>query len=128
MTWTVEDCAILLQTIAGHDPNDPASSTRPLPDYRAALTGNIKGMRIGVVRHLHEAGACSLENNRAALRSHLDQLRTRSLVGPWEYWRRGWLHTQAGRWPEAAGDFLQALRSPQWILDSGLSAESGQGP
>jgi aspartyl-tRNA(Asn)/glutamyl-tRNA(Gln) amidotransferase subunit A len=54
MTWTVEDCAIVLQSIAGHDPNDPASATRPLPDYRAALTGDIKGLRIGVVRHLHE--------------------------------------------------------------------------
>jgi aspartyl-tRNA(Asn)/glutamyl-tRNA(Gln) amidotransferase subunit A len=54
MTWTVEDCAILLQAIAGHDPNDPASATRPVPDYRAALTGDIKGLRIGIVRHLHE--------------------------------------------------------------------------
>jgi aspartyl-tRNA(Asn)/glutamyl-tRNA(Gln) amidotransferase subunit A len=54
MTWTVEDCAIALQAIAGHDPNDPASATRPVPDYRAALTGDIKGLRIGIVRHLHE--------------------------------------------------------------------------
>src|SRR5215467_14107629 len=54
MTWTVEDCAIVLQAIAGHDPNDPASATRAVPDYPAALTGDIKGLRIGVVRHLHE--------------------------------------------------------------------------
>ncbi len=54
MTWTVEDCAILLQAIAGHDPQDPASARHPLPDYRAALTGDIRGLRIGVVRHLHE--------------------------------------------------------------------------
>ena len=54
MTWTVEDCAILLQGIAGHDPNDPASAARPAPDYRAALTGDIRGLRIGIVRHLHE--------------------------------------------------------------------------
>src|SRR5438132_13535688 len=54
MTWTVEDCAIVLQAIAGHDPHDPASASRPVPDYRAALTGAIKGLRIGVVRHLHE--------------------------------------------------------------------------
>src|ERR1700681_2835676 len=59
MTWTVEDCAIMLQAIASHDPNDPASATRPAPDYRAALTGNIKGLRIGVVRHLHE-GDCAV--------------------------------------------------------------------
>src|SRR5208337_1615576 len=54
MTWSVEDCAIVLQAIAGHDPNDPASATRPVPDYRAALTGDIRGLRIGIVRHLHE--------------------------------------------------------------------------
>jgi aspartyl-tRNA(Asn)/glutamyl-tRNA(Gln) amidotransferase subunit A len=54
MTWTVEDCALLLQSIAGNDPIDPASAARPVPDYRAALTGDIKGLRIGVVRHLHE--------------------------------------------------------------------------
>src|SRR5271166_1461947 len=54
MTWTIEDCAIVLQAIAGHDPNDPASASLPVPDYRAALTGDIKSLRIGVVRHLHE--------------------------------------------------------------------------
>jgi aspartyl-tRNA(Asn)/glutamyl-tRNA(Gln) amidotransferase subunit A len=54
MTWTVEDCAIVLQAIAGHDANDPASATRPVPDYRAGLNGDIKGLRVGVVRHLHE--------------------------------------------------------------------------
>jgi aspartyl-tRNA(Asn)/glutamyl-tRNA(Gln) amidotransferase subunit A len=54
MAWTVEDCAILLQAMAGHDPADPASATVPIPDYRAALTGDIKGLRIGVVRHFHE--------------------------------------------------------------------------
>jgi aspartyl-tRNA(Asn)/glutamyl-tRNA(Gln) amidotransferase subunit A len=54
MTWTVEDCAIVLQTIAGYDPKEPASANRPVPDYRAALTGDIKGLRIGIVRHVHE--------------------------------------------------------------------------
>src|SRR5690242_8949269 len=54
MTWTVEDCAIVLQAIAGPDPEDPASATRPVPNYRAALSGDIRGLRIGVVRHLHE--------------------------------------------------------------------------
>lgn len=44
----------MLQAIAGHDPADPASAMRPVPDYRAALTGDIKGLRIGVVHHLHE--------------------------------------------------------------------------
>ncbi|HEY1796305.1 MAG TPA: amidase [Stellaceae bacterium] len=54
MAWTVEDCAILLQAMAGHDPHDPASANRKIPDYRAALAGNVKGLRIGVIRHFHE--------------------------------------------------------------------------
>jgi aspartyl-tRNA(Asn)/glutamyl-tRNA(Gln) amidotransferase subunit A len=54
MAWTAEDCAIMLQVLAGHDPADPASASQPVPDYRAALTGNLKGVRVGVIRHFHE--------------------------------------------------------------------------
>jgi aspartyl-tRNA(Asn)/glutamyl-tRNA(Gln) amidotransferase subunit A len=54
MAWTVEDCAILLQAIAGHDARDPASADRPVPDYRAALSGDVRGLRIGVLRHFWE--------------------------------------------------------------------------
>ena len=54
MAWTAEDCAIMLQAMAGHDPADPASADRPVPDYRAALSGDIKGLRIGLIRHFYE--------------------------------------------------------------------------
>ncbi len=47
---TVEDAAITLQAIAGHDPLDATSSPLPLPDFREALTGDIAGMKIGVAR------------------------------------------------------------------------------
>ena len=50
MARTAEDCAILLQAIAGHDPGDPASLSRYVPDYRAGLTGELRGLRIGVLR------------------------------------------------------------------------------
>jgi aspartyl-tRNA(Asn)/glutamyl-tRNA(Gln) amidotransferase subunit A len=42
------DVSILLQTIAGHDSRDATSSPQPVQDYSSALTGNIKGLRIGV--------------------------------------------------------------------------------
>jgi len=67
MTWTVEDCAIMLQAIAGHDPKDPASASHPIPDYRGALTGDIRGLRIGIVRHLYEDDTTVAPEVRAAL-------------------------------------------------------------
>jgi aspartyl-tRNA(Asn)/glutamyl-tRNA(Gln) amidotransferase subunit A len=48
---TVEDCAYLLTGMAGHDPADPASSTRPAEDYVAALGGSVRGLRVGVPRN-----------------------------------------------------------------------------
>jgi aspartyl-tRNA(Asn)/glutamyl-tRNA(Gln) amidotransferase subunit A len=75
MTWSIEDCAIMLQAIAGHDPKDPASADRPVPDYRAALTGSIKGLRIGVLRHLFEQDAPIPAAAKAALEAALDVLR-----------------------------------------------------
>ncbi len=50
MAWTVEDCALLLQAMAGFDPQDPASADRPVPDFSADLHGGVRGLRIGVAR------------------------------------------------------------------------------
>jgi aspartyl-tRNA(Asn)/glutamyl-tRNA(Gln) amidotransferase subunit A len=55
MVRTVEDAALTLNVIAGHDPADSATTTRELPDYTAALTGSVAGLRIGVVREYFEA-------------------------------------------------------------------------
>ena len=49
---TVEDAAITLSAIAGHDLKDPSTWNTPVPDYRQALDGDIKGRRVGVVREL----------------------------------------------------------------------------
>lgn len=55
MAWTVKDCALLLQAMAGYDPADPASADRAVPDFTAGLTKDVKGLRIGVVRHFFES-------------------------------------------------------------------------
>jgi aspartyl-tRNA(Asn)/glutamyl-tRNA(Gln) amidotransferase subunit A len=54
MAWTVQDCALLLQGMAGHDPLDPASANRPVANFTADLNKGAKGLRIGVIRHFHE--------------------------------------------------------------------------
>jgi aspartyl-tRNA(Asn)/glutamyl-tRNA(Gln) amidotransferase subunit A len=57
LTRTVEDCAIMMQALAGYDPLDPASADRPVPDYRAALAPRLDGMTVGVIRQFHERDA-----------------------------------------------------------------------
>ena len=52
LTRTVEDNALFLQVIAGHDRRDLLSSTRPVPDYIAALTTDLKGLTLGVVKEM----------------------------------------------------------------------------
>jgi len=50
MARTVQDCAFLLQPLAGYDPADPASSRSPVDDYVAPLGRDIRGLKIGVPR------------------------------------------------------------------------------
>ncbi len=53
---TVRDAAILLRSLAGGDPADSTCSTRPVPDYEQALTGDVKGLRVGVPREFFVEG------------------------------------------------------------------------
>ena len=48
LAQSAEDCALLLGLMAGADPEDPTTSTLPVPDYMAATKGSIKGLKIGV--------------------------------------------------------------------------------
>lgn len=52
LTRTVEDNALLLQAIAGFDERDPLTSKRPVPDYVAGFTAELKGLRLAVVREI----------------------------------------------------------------------------
>jgi aspartyl-tRNA(Asn)/glutamyl-tRNA(Gln) amidotransferase subunit A len=55
-TRSVTDCAHLLGAIAGADPRDATCAPERVPDYRAALTGDIRGLRVGVPREYFEMG------------------------------------------------------------------------
>ena len=69
---TVEDVALLLQGIAGHDPMDSTSLKVDIPDYSQALIPDIKGFKIGVIRDLLGEG-CG-EETRAAVQAAIQHL------------------------------------------------------
>ena len=52
MSRTVEDCAVTLEAIAGYDPKDPYTWDAPVPDYTAALDGDVGGLRVGVISEI----------------------------------------------------------------------------
>jgi aspartyl-tRNA(Asn)/glutamyl-tRNA(Gln) amidotransferase subunit A len=56
LTWTVEDSALMLRAMAGHDSRDPASADRAVPDYLQGLDSGVRGLTIGVVRDLGPDG------------------------------------------------------------------------
>ncbi|WP_232629798.1 Asp-tRNA(Asn)/Glu-tRNA(Gln) amidotransferase subunit GatA [Methylobacterium sp. Leaf118] len=53
---TVQDCAILLGSMAGHDPRDTTSVDRPVPDFEAAVSRGVKGLTIGIPREYRVEG------------------------------------------------------------------------
>ncbi|PYO22601.1 MAG: Asp-tRNA(Asn)/Glu-tRNA(Gln) amidotransferase GatCAB subunit A [Candidatus Rokuibacteriota bacterium] len=74
MTRTVGDAALLLRVMAGYDPADASTSVLPVPDYLAALTGDVKGLRVGLLRAFFLESAtpdvrAAVERAAAALQS-----------------------------------------------------------
>jgi aspartyl-tRNA(Asn)/glutamyl-tRNA(Gln) amidotransferase subunit A len=67
LTRTVEDAALLLGVIAGHDPRDPTTSRRPVPDHAATLNSGVRGLRIGIIRELTQAAETDAEVRAAVL-------------------------------------------------------------
>ena len=66
---TVEDAAITLGAIAGKDPKDPYTWDVPVPDYRAALDGEVRGMRVGVISDLVYSDITNAEVRDAVLKA-----------------------------------------------------------
>jgi aspartyl-tRNA(Asn)/glutamyl-tRNA(Gln) amidotransferase subunit A len=82
---TVRDAAILLASMAGHDPKDTTSVDRPVPDYEAAVGASIKGMKIGIPKEYRVDG----------MAAEIDKL--------WE---------QGAQWLEGAGAELTEVSLP----------------
>jgi aspartyl-tRNA(Asn)/glutamyl-tRNA(Gln) amidotransferase subunit A len=56
LTRTVRDAAILLRAMSGHDPRDSTSAPIPVPDFEAAFTGDIRGLRVGIPQEYRVEG------------------------------------------------------------------------
>jgi aspartyl-tRNA(Asn)/glutamyl-tRNA(Gln) amidotransferase subunit A len=54
MAWTAQDCAILLDVLAAHDPEDPASVPGPAVSYARSIEAPVKGLRVGLLRRFYE--------------------------------------------------------------------------
>jgi aspartyl-tRNA(Asn)/glutamyl-tRNA(Gln) amidotransferase subunit A len=72
---TVEDCALVFQALAGYDPKDAGSLSRPIPQYRRALGQDLRGVKIGVLRYHWEEDIPASEDVRKAMDAALDVLR-----------------------------------------------------
>ena len=75
---TARDAARFLAVTAGHDPKDPTSAREPVPDYEAALTGDIRGLRVAVCETYFLDGADAPVV--AAFDAALDALRARGAI------------------------------------------------
>ncbi|WP_181702449.1 amidase [Chthonobacter albigriseus] len=67
LTWSVEDTALTMQVIAGHDPLDPASADVPVPDFTAGIGQDLAGLKIGYARSFFAANPITSAEVLAAL-------------------------------------------------------------
>jgi aspartyl-tRNA(Asn)/glutamyl-tRNA(Gln) amidotransferase subunit A len=98
MAWTVQDCALLLQGMAGYDALDPASADRKVSSFTADLDRGVKGLRIGVIRHFHEvdnpvsaATKQGIEDALGIFRTQGADIRDVTLSPMMDYNAPGWL-------------------------------------
>jgi Asp-tRNA(Asn)/Glu-tRNA(Gln) amidotransferase A subunit family amidase len=87
---TVADIASIMEVMAGHDPNDPLSSPRPVPRYSDHLDGGLRGMKLAVVREIAYGAGVDPEV-RQAFDAAVEVLRSQGAVVdeislPWAKW------------------------------------------
>ncbi len=75
MCWTSEDCALMMQVLAQHDPLDAANANVAAADFTAGLGSGLKGLRVGVVRHFFETDLSTDAETIQALENALMVLR-----------------------------------------------------
>jgi aspartyl-tRNA(Asn)/glutamyl-tRNA(Gln) amidotransferase subunit A len=80
LSRNVEDSAITLQVLAGHDPQDPASANVPVPDYRADLEKGVAGLRIGIPRAFFATTSATMQEALAGIDRTAAQLRSTGAI------------------------------------------------
>src|SRR3954471_19842919 len=80
LTRSVQDSAITLQVLAGHDRQDPASADVPVPDYRADLEKGVAGLRIGIPRAFFATAPAITQEVVAGIDRTAEQLRAAGAV------------------------------------------------
>jgi aspartyl-tRNA(Asn)/glutamyl-tRNA(Gln) amidotransferase subunit A len=81
ITKNVADCALVLNTIAGHDPRDSTSAPNPVPDYTKSLNPDIKNLRIGIPREYFVEGM--QKEVRASLETAINRLKELGAIVDW---------------------------------------------
>lgn len=134
MAWTSEDCAILLEAMAGHDPTDPGSADRPTP--KLDITQDMRGRRVGLIRHMHEvdhpvsaATLKGIEETAAILRKLGATVVDVTLPSLQEFNAAGWVTLSAEAWavheawmrerPLKYGEFLRGRLALGGLLSAG---------
>jgi aspartyl-tRNA(Asn)/glutamyl-tRNA(Gln) amidotransferase subunit A len=82
MTRTVRDAALVFAAIAGHDPSDSTSASLEVPDVTEALTGDVKGLRVGVPKEYFVEGMD--DDVRDAVRAAIEELEDLGASIDWE--------------------------------------------
>ncbi|TCH99639.1 amidase [Roseococcus sp. SYP-B2431] len=134
LAWTSEDCAILLEAMAGHDPADPGSADRPALGFD--LAPDMRGRRIGVIRHFHEtdhrvsdATLRGIEESCAIFRKLGAEVAEVTLPSLQEFNAAGWVTLSAEAWaihetwmrerPLQYGEFLRGRLALGGLLSAG---------
>lgn len=75
MAWTAQDCALLLQEMAGYDPSDRASADVVVPNFSEKIGTSVRGLRVGVISHFHDRDHVVSPETAAAIAQALEILR-----------------------------------------------------
>lgn len=134
MAWTSEDCGILLEAMAGHDPADPGSADRPVP--RFDLDAEWRGRRVGLIRHFHEedhpvsaATLRGIAESCEILRGLGAEVAEVTLPSLAEFNAAGWVALMGEAWavheewmrtrPQLYGEFLRGRLALGGLLSAG---------